>query len=373
LSHNNVWSIYEDKSATLWIGTWGEGLNKFDRQKEQFRHYKHDANDPNSLSNNYVFSIYEDRSATLWIGTRVGVNKFDRQKEQFSHYKHDANDPNSLSNNYVVSIYEDKSATLWIGTSGGLNKFDRQKEQFSNYREKDGLPNNVIYGILEDNIGNLWMSTNKGLSKFNLQTEEFRNYDVKDGLQSNEFNEAYFKSKSGVLPSGVSPSGKMFFGGINGFNAFFPDSIKDNPHIPPIVITDFQIFNKEAKLDKHISSVKKLELSYKDYVFSFEFAALNYTSPEKNQYAYQMQGFDEDWVYCGTRRYVSYTNLDPGDYIFRVKGSNNDRVWNEEGTSINLTIVPPFWQTWWFRVLAVFTVALLIVFIFSWRKYYKVC
>jgi signal transduction histidine kinase/ligand-binding sensor domain-containing protein/class 3 adenylate cyclase len=405
LSHNYVLSIYEDKSGSLWIGT-QRGLNKFDREKEQFTHYKHDPDNPFSLSHNPVLSIYEDKSGFLWIGTNGGLNKFDREKEQFTHYKHDPDNPFSLSHNYVLSIYEDKFNVLWIGTNGGglnklvpsendgsppifkhykhdsnipvslshnyvlsiyedqagslwigtqrgLNKFDREKEQFTHYGEKDGLANNVVYAVLEDAHKNLWLSTNNGLSKFNPMDESFKNYDVKNGLQSNEFNQgAYFKSKSGEL----------FFGGINGFNIFHPDSIKDNPHIPPVVFTDFQIFNESVNirkdddaenrhdysLAKHISVTEKIELSYRESVFSFEFAALDYRLPEKNKYAYKMEGFDKNWINTNAdRRFATYTNLDPGNYIFRVKGSNNDGVWNKEGTSIALSITPPPWKTWW--------------------------
>jgi len=403
LSVNSIRSIYEDHSGELWIGTYGLGLNKFDREKETFVRYKYDSNDPNSLSDNAVFSIYEDRSGVLWIGTlegglnkfireketfvhytnnpddskslsdnRVesiyedrtgvlwigtyggGLNKFDREKETFIHYTHNPDDPKSLSDNTVFSIYEDQSGEIWIGTSGGLNKFDRERDTFKHYREKDGLPNDVIYGILEDDQGYLWMSTNRGLARFNPEIEIFKNYDVKDGLQSNEFNQnAFYKSRSG----------EFFFGGNNGFNAFCPDSLKDNPHIPSIIITDFKIFNKSVPifkgnsseespdsifLDKHISETDELNLSYRESVFSFEFVALDFRIPEKNKYAYMMEGFDKGWNYTDSKkRSATYTNLDPGKYIFRVKGSNNDGIWNEKGTSILLTITPPFWKTWW--------------------------
>ena len=359
LSYGSVSSIYEDKSGILWIGTIYGGLNKFDREKEHFSHYQHDPDDPTSLSNNDVRLIYEDpdEPGVLWIGTLGGLNKFDREKETFKHYKHDPGNPRSLSHNSVWSFYEDRSGVFWIGTPGGLNQFDRASESFKHYREKDGLPNDVINGILEDDQGHLWLSTNKGLAKLNPESEIFRNYDVSDGLQSNEFNAgAHCKSRSGEL----------FFGGINGFNAFYPDSIKDNPHVPPIVVTDFQIFNKSVPifkgdspgerpdslfLDKHITETNEIILSYQESVFSFEFAALSYALPERNQYAYMMEGFDGDWVYSDNRRFATYTNLDPGDYIFRIKGSNKDGVWNEAGTSIRITITPPFWQTWWFRIL----------------------
>ncbi len=392
LSNNTIFTILEshfDAKNELWIGTYN-GLNKLDLKTEQFTRYMHDPNNPHSISSDIIRSLYEDRDGFLWIGTHNGglcrfnpekeqftqvddspqimsiyedqsgilwigafngLKKFDHNMEQITHYTHDVNNPNSISNNQVLSVYEDKSGTLWIGTSCGLNKFNRETDQFFNFTENDGLPNNVINGILEDKHGNLWPSTNKGLSRFNPKTKTFRNYDVHDGLQSNEFHfQACSKSKDG----------EMFFGGINGFNAFYPDRIKDNPHIPQIVITDFQLFNKPVtvkkdnvaekknsySLPKHISTLKEIELSYRENVFSFEFAALDYHSPQKNQYAYMMEGFEGDWNFTDyTRRFATYTNLDPGEYVFKVKGSNNDGIWNEEGISIKITITPPWWKT----------------------------
>ncbi|MFP4412176.1 histidine kinase dimerization/phosphoacceptor domain -containing protein, partial [Coleofasciculus sp.] len=270
-----------------------------------------------------------------------GLNKFERETEKFTRYTHDPNNPNSLSYDRVLSINEYPAGTLWLGTyGGGLNKFDIATETFTHYyTENDGLPSNSVVGILADDNGNLWLSTGNGLSKFNPEAETFRNYDVGDGLQGNEFDgvKAYAKTKDGA----------MLFGGLNGLNLFYPDQVKDNPHIPPIVITDFRIFDQTVKLNPAISVAKNIKLSYKDKFFSFKFAALDYTNPEKNQYAYKLEGFDQDWIYSGTRRYASYTNLDPGTYRFRVKGSNNDRVWNEEGTSLTIKITPPPWKTGW--------------------------
>ena len=361
LSDNTICSIYEDQEGMLWIGTFNGGLNKFDRESGQFTYYKHAPNNPKSLSDNNVFSIYEAHSGTLWIGTvNGGLNKFDRETKEFTQYKHDPNNPNSLSYDRVLSMYECPAGTFWIGTyGGGLDKFDIATETFTHYTQKDGLPNNSVVGILGDDEGNLWLSTGKGLSKFNPQTETFRNYDVSDGLQGNEFDgvKAYFKSKTG----------EMFFGGLNGFNAFYPDQVKDNPHIPPIVITDFKKFNQSVKLDTAISATKQIKLSYKDRFFGFEFAALDYTNPQKNQYAYKLEGFDKDWIYSGTRRYASYTNLDGGTYIFRVKGSNNDGVWNEEGTSLKIIITPPPWKTWWAYTLYVVALVGAVLGYVQWR------
>jgi signal transduction histidine kinase/ligand-binding sensor domain-containing protein/CheY-like chemotaxis protein len=388
ISHNNVWSIYEFRQAlpspqgmgrdgTLWIGTGGGGLNKLvlspadggvnssegsDRSQEQFTRFVHDPNNPHSLSDNYVRTIYEDNAGTLWIGTYSGgLNRFDRAAEQFVRFVHDPENPHSLSHNAIRAIYEDRSGTLWIGTAGGgLNKLvlspassggegsDRATPtgvagRFTHYTEKDGLPNNVVYGILEDDHGHLWLSTNKGLSRFDPQTETFKNYDAADGLQSHEFNGgAYCKSRRG----------EMFFGGINGFNVFHPDSIKNNPYVPPVVITTFKRYDIDddkglAIEEKGINERQKIELSYKDDILSFEFAALSYRNSFKNQYAYKLEGFNENWIQLGVKRDVTFTNLDPGEYTLRVKGSNNDGVWNEAGTSLQITITPPWWKTWW--------------------------
>ena len=370
LSHNTIRPILVDRSGTIWIGTLGGGLNEYDRKTNRFKRYLHDPGDPNSLSYNYIYSLFEDRSGRLWIGTDGGgLNYFDREKNVFVAYKHDPEDPTSISNNHIYSVHEDAEGILWMGTrGGGLNRFDREKQQFSHYTVKDGLPNATIYAVLADDDGNLWLSTNNGLSKFNLQQETFKNYDISDGLQNNEFNGgAYYKGKDG----------KLYFGGIEGFNEFLPAEIQDNPIVPPVVITDFKIANKSVPiggkieerliLSKSITETEVITLSHKDEVFSFEFAALNYVSPEKNQYAYMLEGMDENWIELGTRRFVPYNRLPPGEYVFRVKASNSDGVWNEEGTSIFLNVTPPFWQTWWFRIILIVFVLLSVYIIYRIR------
>jgi len=360
LSHKNVTPIYEDRAGVFWIGTVGGGLNAFNREKGTFKHYKNDPGDPNSLSHNEVWSICEDREGTLWIGTSGGgLNKFDRATERFTHYKNNPNDPKSLSNNYVFSIHEDlhSGGMLWLGTwGGGLNCFDRKTGEFARFREREGLPNEVIYGILEDDQGNLWLSTNKGLARFNPTTRTFKSYNVLDGLQSNEFNAgAYHKNRNG----------EMFFGGIRGFNAFHPDSLKDNPYVPPIVVTAFRKYDQTIACD--ISATGEFELTYKDKYLTFEFVALDFSRPEKNQYAFMMESFNSDWIYSGTRRFASYTNLDPGTYVFKVKGSNSDGVWNEQGAAIRIIITPPFWESWWFRLLAAVAFVGILAAIYQYR------
>jgi tRNA A-37 threonylcarbamoyl transferase component Bud32/sugar lactone lactonase YvrE len=373
LSDDNISTIYEDSFGTLWIGTMN-GLNRFEPETETFNCYKKSENLPEkegpfSLSDNCISKIYEDQSHVLWIGTRNGLSRFYRENETFYHWKREPGKPGSLSNNIITAIWEDKEGGLWIGTmGGGLNQFDRERKTFKHYLEKDGLPNMTINGILGDDEGNLWLSTNKGISKFDPKSESFKNYDMRDGLQGNEFNGgAYFKSGDG----------EMFFGGSNGFNAFYPYKITDNPHVPPIVITDFQILNDPVKigpnspLKQSITETKEIVLTHEDNVFSFEFAALDFSNPKKNKYLYKMEGFKKEWNKRDSdRRFVTYTNLDPGKYVFRVKGSNNDGKWNEEGTAIKIIIIPPFWKTWWFYLLAVLAFAILSYVIINFIKKY---
>ncbi|MDM8515417.1 two-component regulator propeller domain-containing protein [Desulfobacterales bacterium HSG16] len=359
LSYNSVSFIMEDSVKNLWIGTWSGGLNLFDRKTEKFTHFLHDDKNPESLSHKRVRVIYEDSSKTLWVGTNNGLNRFIREIGTFKRYFHDPDNSESLSSNKVRSAYEDSAKNLWIGTDRGLNKFDRNMETFTHYTKKDGLPNDVIYCISEDDHQNLWVSTNRGLSRFNPVNMTFKNYTEEDGLQSNEFN-------TGTCC--VTRSKKMVFGGINGFNIFDPENIPKNTHIPSIRITKFRKFNKEFKLKTHISETRKITLSHRDYVFSFEFAVLDYTAPDKNMYAYMLEGFEKNWNYTDAkRRFATYTNLTGGVYTFKVKGANNDGVWNEEGTSVKIIIIPPWWETWRFKGFIMALVICSVIGGFHWR------
>jgi len=353
LSNDQIISFLVDRSGTLWIGTNSGGLNRWNKENGTFNSFQHDPENSNSLCHNCAYTLFEDSHHLIWIGTEGGLSRLDPLSGSFRNYKYDPNDPVCLSQNLVSTIVEDRKGTLWFGTwGGGLNRFEQNTETFTYFSTKDGLPSNAISGILEDNAGNLWLSTTNGLAKFNPSTGRVRTYDVSDGLQSNGFNGgAYFKNKKG----------EMFFGGINGFNVFFPSEVKDNPYIPPIVLIKFKKFDKEVRIGKQLWKINHVDLTYSDTFFSFEFAALDYTDPSKNEYAYMLEGFDQDWIRCGTRRYVSYTNLDGGEYVFRVKGSNSDGCWNEEGLKINVVISPPFWEKSWFYLSCV----LLAIFIFS--------
>ena len=269
----------------------------------------------------------------------------------FKNFSKSNRNSNSLSNNTVLSMYQDEEGFIWLGTfGGGLNRFDQDNKKFTRITEKEGLANNVIYGLVEDDEGNLWMSTNKGVSKYNRSTGLIKNYEENDGLQSNEFNVgAYFKNSHG----------EIFFGGINGFNAFYPKNININNSEPKVVLTNFYLFNKPVQigeknvLKKHIAELEEIVLKYRQNVISFEFASLHYSFPKHNQHAYMLENFDEDWVYIGNNRRANYTNLDPGEYIFKVKGSNSDGVWGKEIVQIRVIVDPPFWKTWWFRTLFV--------------------
>ena len=312
-------------------------------------------NDGNQILPISVMALLKDSKGTMWIGSQgSGLIKYNPKNKEFIQYLHNENDSLSINSDIVISLCEDGNNRLWAGTGGGgLSLYDHKTGTFKTFTTEHGLPDNTIKGILEDNSGNLWISTSNGISKATpdstkeVKTIHFSNYTTQDGLQDMVFN--YWSSLE-------SSKGEMYFGGLNGFNAFYPDSIKDNTYKPPVHITNFTLFNKPVEigvkgspLKKHISQIKELILTFKQSVFSFEFIALNYILSEKNQYAYMMEGFEKDWNYVGSKREATYTNLDPGEYTFKVKASNNDGIWNEEGTSLKIIILPPWWKTWWFR------------------------
>ena len=358
LSNNNAWVIYEDREKNIWVGTYGGGLDLFNPQANSFTRYQYDATNSNAINSSSVHSIFEDSEGNLWIGTDGGgLNLFNKQTKTFTHYLH-TDDKNSIIGNNPGTIYEDEHKNLWIGTMDGLSCLNKKTGKFTNFTTADGLPANNIFGILEDNNKNLWISTSHGISKFNPAAKTFKNFDAIDGLQSNEFKEmAFCKDHSGL----------MYFGGNNGFNVFNPSGIKQTAFEPPLVLTNFSIFNKKvpvaiddkekSPLKKVISETKSITIPYKSSVIEFEFASLNYTSDQKKQYAYMLEGFDETWNDAGTKRTASYTNLDPGKYVFKVKGLNNQGQWSTNITSVQLIVAPPFWLTWWFKLLTVLIVA----------------
>ncbi len=357
ISGDRIGCIYQDKSGDIWVGT-TDGLNLFDKKNHRFIHYLNNPSDPTTISNDNVLSIFEDSEGTLWLGTYGGgLNKFDKKSGKSERFLHNVKDPATISDNTVMTICEDRNGFLWIGTDIGLNKFDKKTKKFKRFSLKDGLPNHIIYGILPDENDNLWICTNNGISKYNLYKNTFTNYTVNNGLQSNEFNQgATYKN----------PQGEMFFGGINGYNSFFPNSIVDNVHIPSVVITKVKIWNDVVSPDRY-SSDNELTVSYSENFLSFEFSSLDFSDPKMNQFKYKMFGFDKYWIGPDHQRFASYTNLNPGTYYFNVIASNNDGVWNKKGATLKIIVLPPYWMTWWFRILVGGLFIVILVFLYNIR------
>jgi PAS domain S-box-containing protein len=391
----NIDSLYKDAAGYLWVGGGGSGLDRFDERTGRSKHYRHNPDDPNSLISDNVYTIYGDRNSRMWVGGQYGLSRFDPARDRFTNYRPvpdnpvsllnwvwtiyqdrsgtlwlgtfggalirfddktkafliyapDPRDPHKLNGGGITTIHEDRTGTLWLGGFGGLYRYNRESGTFTRYTESQGLPSSTIRCIQEDGVGRLWLSTQKGVSRFDPRMGTFRNYDVSDGLQSNEFSDGCYQG----------PDGEIFFGGSNGFNAFFPENVRDNPYVPPVVITSFKTFNKtvpigaKSVLKKAIPYLDSLTLSYRDYVFSFEFAALSYANSQKNRYRYKLEPLEPGWNEVGReQRLATYTNLEPGKYAFRVQGSNSDGVWNEQGVSLVIVVTPPWWKTRWFRAL----------------------
>jgi signal transduction histidine kinase/ligand-binding sensor domain-containing protein len=354
ISDNGVLCLFQDRQHEFWVGTRVGGLNRLDRKTDRFYHYPSNPADSFSVSDFTILNITEDRRGNLWVSTfSAGLNKLDRSSGKFIHYRHQPGDARSLSFNSVECVLEDDDGKLWIATSGGgLNCFDPLTEAFIAFTEADGLASNILWGIEQGNDGHLWLSTLNGLCRFDPVTRQAKNFTVHDGLQSQMFTPfSHYRNRQGEL----------FFGGVNGFNYFHPDSIHYNLRKPEIAITLMRVHSPsnrptaEGKLPPETSypllaTSKKsasVTLSYQQNFFTLEFTALDYHAPLKNQFAYFLEGFDRSWVYCGNRHEANYTRVAPGRYVFRVKGSNNDGLWNEDGASLALIITPPWWRTGW--------------------------
>jgi signal transduction histidine kinase/ligand-binding sensor domain-containing protein/DNA-binding response OmpR family regulator len=373
IADDRIWEIFEDSQNNLWIGTLGGGLDKFDRKRNKFEHYAEKGN--RALHSDFILSIIEDREKNLWIGSAHGIDVIDRESGLVTHYAHDVNNPSGISNDNVLNIVEDMRGMVWVGTREGLNMFDRKNETFRVFRIENGLPDNAILTILEDDNGNIWLSTPNGLSNLlvnkDIQTGKytfvFRNYDESDGLQGKEFNEgAAFKTNRGEL----------IFGGPNGFNIFNPDDIKENTVTPELVFTDFQIFNKSIGvgekvngrviIDRSVSLTDEIVLKHRENVFSVEFAALSYSHPWKNKYAYMLEGFNAEWLTTdGNLRKATFTNLDQGEYVLKVRASNSDGYWNLDGISLNIKILPPLWKTP--LAIIIYILSIIGILLLSWK------
>ncbi|MBN1885595.1 MAG: SpoIIE family protein phosphatase [Candidatus Krumholzibacteriota bacterium] len=361
LGNDRIKGIFEAPDGELWICCYGGGLCRLDRSSGSFDVYRNDPADTTTISNDYVRTVLVDKQNRYWVATEGGgLNRFFPATGRFLSYRTIPGDTTSLGNNHIFALHESADGAIWVATwGGGLNRFDPERGTVRRYTERHGLADNSIYGILEDEAGMLWLSTNSGICRFDPRTGMSAAYTVEDGLQSNEFNGGSFFRSS---------SGEMFFGGINGFNSFFPADIVDNTHVPPVVITSFRKLNREVVLDRPIASIPELVISHRDYVFSFEFAALDYSAPSKNRYTYRMEGLEDEWIDTdASRRFATFTTLSPGRYVFHVKGSNNDGVWNEEGVAITVRVTPPYWRTAWFRILVVTTLLAVMALLYRRR------
>ena len=422
ISSNFISAICEDSRKNLWVGTWGGGLNQLvsPNGTGRFKHFR--ENETSGIVSDFVSSVWADPKGFLLIGTLTGLDVFEQEKQIFRHianqtgwknrisevgcilkdgrgfywigtrlglyrvsenllngviqdtditrFTYNNGEANSLPGDYVISLCEDNQGDIWVGTYGsGISRIrtsDSGVVTFKNFSQNDGLCNNVVYAIQKDKDNNLWLSTDNGLSRFDLKTSQFKNFYASDGLQSNQF---YWTA------SCAGEDGRLYFGGMEGLNYFNPSEIRDNTFIPRVVLTDFKVFNatvnvgkwngKKVLLDKVINETTNLNLSYKENVFSFEFSSLDYFLPEKVQYKYRMQGVDQDWVTVpSSRRFVTYTNLEGGDYLFEVKACNSDGVWNNTPAKLTLHISPPLWATLWFRILLLlFLTGLILAYI----------
>jgi ligand-binding sensor domain-containing protein/signal transduction histidine kinase len=399
LSNNPVLSIFEDDKQQLWFGTWDGGINRFNENKRNFTRFVPEPGNPKSLSNPNVYSLAQNAANNLLVSTYRGLSVLKNEKQGiFENHI----DTEHEANNYLRKVFEDSKENLWLGSISELNLYDlttknrtriyfnktsteqdafinclledkkgriwvgtntglilvTDKKYATSYTTKDGLPNDIIRSMQEDNTGNLWIGTADGLCKFNPETKKTVTYDIEDGLSSNEFKpNASFKAKTG----------EFFFGG-KGVILFYPDSITENPFLPPVFIDDIKLFNESVKINgdddvltAHIHKTSEISLRHMYNFFTLHYVALNFTAPDKNQYAYMLEGFHTDWNYVGDQRSATFTNLDPGTYTFRVKASNNDSRWNESGASLVIHILPPWWKTWWAKTAAGFFVIMIAI------------
>ena len=401
LSRNCIKALLDDGKNNLWIGTFLGGIDVMDLQTGTFRHYVNSPNDPASLSDNRVWALLHDSKNNIWAGTGSGLDKFDPLTNAFIHYG------NLVDGEYVNWLSEDNDGYLWIGSDDliiynpqnkevirvnettrymlqdskkrfwlatlnkGIALYSKEKGIIKYYNEKNGLANNQTLAILEDDEHFLWISTTNGLSKFDPETERFHNYSLKNGFQNNQFTYgAAYKT----------PSGELLFGGISGFNIFNPTKIKSGDYFAPIVLTDLKIFNKTVKIGDHkkdiltksISETERIKLKYNQNSITLDFASFDYANSLGLQYSYFLEGFDKDWNEPSSIRSSTYTNLDPGEYTFRVKTVSIDRLESSPGSDLIITVLPPYWETWWFRLFIFITVFgliyLLIVFLVNKEK-----
>lgn len=328
-------SMLQDGQGNYWIAT-NQGVYNIAENGKLAEHLHTDSPSGRGISANLVYAILEDSKGNVWIGTTNGLDMITPGNPAVTHFKKTDNKPGPLSDNFITALCEDHEGNIWVGTNSYVNLFSHRKGNFTCYSRAHGFPGNLVYSILKDNRNSLWFATGNGLCRYNPEGNNFKTFTEADGLQGQEFNlGAAFKSAHG----------EMFFGGMNGLNSFFPDSLLENPHIPAITITSAYKIIKGNKMEISLEETGKVRLNYNENTFTIEFAAMEFTNPSKNSYAYMLEGIDDNWIEIGTRNFVAFTNLPPGDYTLRVKGCNNDGIWNETGVSLPISIRPPWWKS----------------------------
>ncbi len=398
---NRISAIYEDKLGSFWVATYGSGLCLFDREKGQVvANYRFDPEDENSIADDRIRKIFEDSKGNLWVANLDGLDLMDRESGTFRHFRYDASREASLPHNIVMTLLEDRFGKLWIGTNGGvavmdletleiertyrksetgvdglrgahvrslledslgniwigtrdgLDHLDRRSGAFSHFSVEDGLASNVVFGIVEDEAGYIWLSTAKGISRLDVASGLFRNFDADAGLVNGAFElNSYWRNNYG----------RLYFGGQDGLDSFFPKDIKVDEKQLEVALTSLKVFDRTVLDWNEIGPTEEVEISYSENYISFDFSILDFVNPLKNQYMHLLEGFDQDWVYDGTRHYANYTNLPPGEYRFRLKAANGSGLWNESSASVVVRVLPVYWQTVWFRCLVAVVVLLLAV------------
>ncbi len=361
---DHISGIVVDEEGIVWIATSEEGIICYDPETNHYRSFRNDPADPASLSGNYLLRIFKDSRGDIWIGVwGAGLNRFDRETGQFIRYMNDESDPGSIPGNIVHSIFEETTDTariIWVGTASGMASFDPDQAEngFTRSPVNAQLPSRSIYGMLTDQKGKQWISTNAGISMYNPADQTFKYFTHRDGLPGNEFNAGAFLELQ---------QGMFAYGGAGGLLVFHPDSVHESSFEPPVALTSFSVLNEQLYDGFTLNAMEQIALSYKQNFFSFEFASMDFSDPQKNRFMYMMEGIDEEWILSGDRNFASYTKIDPGDYLFRVKGTNSDGRWSDHEVSLRIEIMPPLWQRWWFRSILIALGFMLIYAIHLYR------
>ena len=367
LTSETVWNIREDRQQQLWFAMNAGGVSKYDRTTKMFTHYSNVEGDADSLTAGRIWTTFEDSKGNVWVGAAAGLNLLDQEQGTVKVFVNNPADPTSISSASVLTIFEDSKNRLWIGTQAGLNLFNPDTKTFTSYTKKDGFLNDVIRTIVEDSDGILWISTDNGFASFNPETQKIKTYNRLSGRLLGDF--AY---RSGLFSS----RGEVILGGTNGLRIIKPKELSENKNPPPVVFTDFKLFAdtvsvgaNDGLLKESVNNTEQIELDYTQSMFTFGFAGLNYRDTGKNNYAYKLEGFDKDWLAVGTQRSAKYTNLNAGTYVFKVKASNNDGVWNDAGKAITIVQLPAPWKTWWaYTLYTLIVLGIIVQFVQSQRR-----